>query len=250
MNTTNVEASFPVVEPSSLAKLCYHSKKRKDMAKGKTNKSSKASHRKVARHAAPTSNTIEFTPSIESNIESPLGSEEEYKEPLSKRHAHMRKTTTKWLKRITPALSTPPVSTSQQGPTFIDIITITGGEAEESLHETLEGSEEEDDNGVRTINDAVSEEYMPNLAYHEMAATQVDEAEKQGIINSPAQGNVSLKQNPIVFMNGCGNIKVMKKIQSKIIVWKDKICTPEAQFPPIINAPYSTANLNIQSTES
>ncbi|KAM7271473.1 hypothetical protein ACFE04_030687 [Oxalis oulophora] len=44
---------------------------------------------------------------------------------------------------ITQALSNPPiVSASQQG------LTSTSGEAEESLHAILEGSEEEDDNGV------------------------------------------------------------------------------------------------------
>ncbi|KAM7257584.1 hypothetical protein ACFE04_013325 [Oxalis oulophora] len=35
---------------------------------------------------------------------------------------------------------------------------------------------------VRTINDEVLTEYMPNLAYRDMAASQVDAAEKQGVL--------------------------------------------------------------------
>ncbi|KAM7255392.1 hypothetical protein ACFE04_026094 [Oxalis oulophora] len=69
VNQAVVEASLFAIEPSSLAKISNHSKKRKDMAKGKTNKSSKDSHQKVDRLATPTSTNIELTPSIESNAD-------------------------------------------------------------------------------------------------------------------------------------------------------------------------------------
>ncbi|KAM7255447.1 hypothetical protein ACFE04_026149 [Oxalis oulophora] len=48
----------------------------------------------------------------------------------------------------TPTLSTPHVSASQQGSSSTYIIKIASGEAEESLHDILGGSEEENDNGV------------------------------------------------------------------------------------------------------
>ncbi|KAM7270302.1 hypothetical protein ACFE04_029516 [Oxalis oulophora] len=82
LNPIVVNVSLSVVEPSSLAKLPYHSKKRKDKSKVKINKLRKASHQKTCSPYCPASTTIELTLNIELNHDSSLGSEEEDKDPL------------------------------------------------------------------------------------------------------------------------------------------------------------------------
>ncbi|KAM7251136.1 hypothetical protein ACFE04_023019 [Oxalis oulophora] len=75
------------------------------------------------------------------------------------------------------AFSAPSLALSlQQGMISLDIIRITGGEANESLHALLEEAIPvitlpTSSSHVRTITDEVSEAYMPRLAYNEMAAT-------------------------------------------------------------------------------
>ncbi|KAM7271231.1 hypothetical protein ACFE04_030445 [Oxalis oulophora] len=140
MNPAAIEASLPAVEPSSLVKLSYHSKKIKDKAKvspppSPTVPKIKHAHTRTAPTKWAKVGSLELTASTPIAIG--LGTEANPIIPTA-----LAPSPDKY-GEITPALSNPPtVSASQQG------LTSTGEEAEESLHAILEVSEEEDDNGV------------------------------------------------------------------------------------------------------